>query len=460
MPDDNTTQIADAVRALARTLPPGGRLPSVRELMRTHHAAPGTVQQAIARLAAEGILEARPGRGTFVAPRQARAPAGDLSWQEIALEGAATDGGGLDELLAQPGAGTITLSRGYVESGLQPVAALGAAMGRAARRPGAWDRPPVEGLPELRDWFAREIGGAIAGHDVVIATGGQSALGTILRALGAPGQPILVESPTYGGAVAAARAAGLRPVPVPADGDGLRPDLLAEAFARTGARLLYTQPLAANPHGASLAPERREEVMRAVAAAGAFLIEDDWARDLILDGPAPPPLVADDPHGHVVHLRSLTKSAAPSLRIAAVTARGVAGARLRTARLVDDFFVSGPLQHAALDLVASPAWRTHLRRLRSGLTERRDALLAALAREAPTVEPVCLPRGGLHVWARLPPGTDDAALAQRAAAAGVIVSPGRRWFAGEPPGPFLRLSFGGEPPERIAEGAARLACVL
>nr|MBA2347261.1 PLP-dependent aminotransferase family protein [Solirubrobacterales bacterium] len=73
---------------------------------------------------------------------------------------------------------------------------------------------------------------------------------------------------------------------------------------------------------------------------------------------------------------------------------------------------------------------------------------------------VCVPRGGLHVWARLPAGTDDVALARRAADAGVVVSPGRRWFVGEPPGPFLRLSYAGEPPERIAEGVTRLASVL
>jgi DNA-binding transcriptional MocR family regulator len=453
-------RIAAAVRATAAAQAPGSRLPSVRELMAAHRASPVTVQRAIARLAAEGVLEPRPGRGTFVAAaRTAPAPA-DLSWQEVALAGPALDTGGLDELLALHAPGAVVLSTGYMEPALQPVAALGAALARAARRPGAWDRLPTEGLPELRAWFAREAGGDLTDRDVVVCSGGQSALGTVFRALGSPGDAVLVESPTYGGAQAAARTAGLRPVPVPVDGDGIRPELLAAALDRTGARLVYVQPAFANPHGATLAPARRAEVLAAVGAAGAFLVEDDWARDLAIDGEAPPPLVTQDPDGHVVHLRSLTKSAAPGLRIAAVAARGAAGARLRAARVVDDFFVAGPLQHAALDLVSSPAWRTHRKRLRGGLRERRDALAVALSAQAPQLELTCLPRGGLHLWARLPHGSDPDDVTRRAATAGAIVSSGRRWFPGEAPGPYLRLTYAGEPPARLAEGVRRLSSVL
>jgi DNA-binding transcriptional MocR family regulator len=293
----------------------------------------------------------------------------------------------------------------------------------------------------------------------VVCTGGQPALATAFRALTATGEPVLVESPTYHGAIAALRAAGLRAVPVPADADGVRPELLASAFALTGARVFYCQPLYANPTGATLAADRRAAVLEVVAAAGAFLIEDDWARDLAIDGDPPPPLAADDPDGHVVHVRSLTKSVAPGLRVAAVTARGAAGARLRSARIIDDFFVSGPLQEATLDLLSAPAWRRHRRVLRDGLRDRRDALLAALARELPDWA-VGRPAGGLHVWARLPDGIDEAALAARAAGEGVVVSPGRAWFPAEAPAPYLRLTFAAAPPADLHEGVRRLASAV
>ncbi|MEU4428016.1 PLP-dependent aminotransferase family protein, partial [Actinoplanes sp. NPDC024001] len=336
----------------------------------------------------------------------------------------------------------------------------GAALARAARQPASWQRGPDEGRADLRDWFAREAGGGLRADDLVICPGGQPALASALRALASPGDTLLVESPTYLGALAAGHAAGLRVVPVPADADGVRPDQLAAAFARTGARLFYCQPLYANPTGATLAAHRRAEVAAIVRAAGAFLVEDDYARDLAIDGEAPPPLAAADPDGHVVYLRSMTKSTAPGLRVAAIGARGPAGARLRSARLLDDFFVAGPIQQATLEFVTSPAWGRHRRVLRAALRSRRDALLAALARHLPDLVPPTVPRGGLHLWVRLPDGTDEIAVTTAAAAAGVIVFPGRPWYAAEPPAPHLRLTYAAAPPDRMDEAVRRLAGAL
>ena len=151
------------------------------------------------------------------------------------------------------------------------------------------------------------------------------------------------------------------------DADGVRPDLLAEAFAMTGARLLYCQPTYHNPTGTVLAPERRRQVVDVARAAGAFVIEDDFARYLG-HGDAPPrPLVADDRDGTVVYLTSLTKPAAPSLRIGALVARGPVMERMQAVRLVDDFFVARPMQEAALELISSPSWDRHVRALASGI---------------------------------------------------------------------------------------------
>jgi DNA-binding transcriptional MocR family regulator len=463
MPDDNAEdRVTQALRSATAALAPGDRLPSVRELMASHRASPLTVQRAIGRLAGEGLVEPRPGRGTFVAapPADAAVAAPDLSWQSVALGERAVEEAALQELLAVPPAAAIPLSSGYLDPELQPLQALGAALARAARRGAAWDRGPVEGREELRAWFAREAGGRMRAHDMVVCPGGQAAMATAFRALASPGETLLVESPTYVGAIAAARAAGVRVVPVASDADGVRPDLLGDALRRTGARVFYCQPLFANPHGATLAPDRRGAVLDAVAAAGAFLIEDDWARDLAIDGDPPPPLAAADRDGHVVYLRSLTKSAAPGLRVAAVGARGAAGARLRAVRIVDDLFVAGPLQEAALELLASPAWRSHRRRLRAALRARRDALTGALERHLPELRVASRPAGGLHLWAALPDGVDDVALAAAAAARDVVVFPGRPWFPAEPAGPFLRLTFAGAAPEALEEGVRRLATAV
>ncbi len=455
--------LADALRAEARRLGPGERLPSSRALVERHRVSPVTVSRALALLAAEGLVVTRPGSGAFVADRPAgTGPGGgpaDLGWQAVALGDRSVDATGVSWLLTPPPEGTAVLSGGYLHPSLQPVRALATAAARAARRPGAWEMPDLGGVPGLRAWFARAAGGGVSPADVVITSGGQQSLTTVLRALLPPGAPLLVESPTYLGVLAVARASGLHPVPVPVDADGLRPDLLAEAFAMTGARALYCQPAFHNPTGAVLAPERRARVLAVARAAGAFVVEDDFARHVAIE-PPPPPLVAADGDGRVVHIASLTKATAPSLRVAAVIARGPVAARIRATQLVEEFFPARPLQETLLELVSSPGWPRHLRAVRTALRDRRDALLTALARDLPALS-ANRPAGGFQVWARLPGGVDDVELAEAALRAGVLVSAGRPFFPAEAPGPFLRLSYGAAASEaELAEGVRRLATVL
>jgi DNA-binding transcriptional MocR family regulator len=462
MSDDNAFgKVAQDLRATVAVATPGARLPSVRELMARHRAGPQTVQRAIASLAQEGLVEPRPGRGTFVAtPAEEPAATPDLGWQALALGEAVPDAGGLHAHLRLPPPGAIALSTGYPDESLQPSGLLATALARAARRPGSWTTIPTEGVERLRGWFALQAGGHFRAHDVIVTPGTQPALSTALRVLAPPGAPVIVESPAYLGALAAARLAGQRVIPVPADRDGIRPDHLEVALRTTGAKVVITQPLYANPHGAVLAADRRGAVLDAVRAAGAFLVEDDYARDLALDGDPPPPLASDDPDGHVVYLRSLTKAAAPGLRVGAIAARGAAGARLRAARVVDDFFVAGPLQEAALDLVSSPAWRRHRRTTAQALRERRDVLVAAVRREIPGARIDLVPRGGFALWTALPEDLDDVAVAAAAARAGVIVSPGRPWFPSDAPGPYLRLSFAAAPAADLERGVQVLAAVI
>ena len=428
--------------------------------MTRHQVSPVTVSRAIGLLSAEGLVVTRPGSGTYVAERARPRTVPDVSydWQAVPLADRTVDADGVRALLSTPADGVIALSGGYLAPELQPSRALATAAARAVRRPGVWERPPPHGLRGLREWFARTAGGDVTASDVTIAGGGQAAVTLALRALLPPGAPLLVESPTYPGAVDSARAAGLRPVPVPVDDDGLRTDLLADAFSATGARAVYCQPTFHNPTGAVLDPGRRTRVLDVARAAGAFVIEDDSARHLGID-PPPPSLVSADHEGRVVHISSLTKVTAPSLRIAAVVARGPVAERIRAAQLVDSFFVARPLQETALELVGSPAWPRHLRAVGEALRRRRDALVSALA--AHGLRPALLPRGGLHVWVPLPAGDDDVAIAEAALRAGVLVSPGRQYFPAEPAGPRVRLSYGSADGEaELVAGVTLLARVL
>ncbi|MEV0584309.1 PLP-dependent aminotransferase family protein [Nonomuraea sp. NPDC050310] len=453
----SSAELAATMRAMIGRMAPGERLPTSRELIQRYRVGPGTVSQAIAALAAEGVVISRPGSGTYVAERpRRRAEPADTAWQSVTLADRSVE----TRLLTfqEPAPGTILLDGGYLHPSLQPAQLLSAALARAARRPGAWDRAPAAGLAGLRSLFAALAGDGVRAEDVLVTAGGQSGLSMAFRAIAAPGDPVLMESPTYPGAIAAAKAAGLRPVPVPMDGDGLLPDLLADAFALTRARVLYCQPTFHNPTGAVLAPHRRRQVLDVARAAGAFVVEDDFARHLGHGGPVPPPLLADDRHGVVVWLTSLTKPAAPSLRIGALVARGPVLERLRAIRLVDDFFIARPLQEAAVELLSSPTWERHVRGLGAALRERCASLVAALARQVPGWEVARVPGGGLHLWVRLPDGVGDVAAAEAARGAGVAVSAGHRFFATEVPAAHLRLAFAATAdPADLLEAAHRLA---
>jgi DNA-binding transcriptional MocR family regulator len=444
-------------QAIAAGLP-GDPLPSVRALVAELHVSAATVSQAIAQLHREGLVVAQPGHGTFIAERAVPALPRDHGWQSLVLgEGLPTDA--LQALIAETPPGALPLGSGYTDSSLQPVAMLARITAQALRRPDAWERTPCAGIEPLRAWFAHEAGGSLRASDVIIVQGAQAAISTAVRAIARPGASILVESPTYVGVIAVARALGLRPVPVPCDEGGIRPDLLRAAFAASGARVLYCQPCYTNPTGTCLPAERQAAVLAAAREAGAFIIEDDYARDLTLHGRPPPSLVSTD-DDHVIYIRSMTKSIAPSLRVAALCARGPVLARLRASRIIDDFFVPAVLQEVTLAFVTSAIWPRHLKELQRALRERQAVAVAALARHVPSARLALVPQGGFSLWVELPPEVDEMALVRRAALDGVSVSPGRHWFPAEPEGSFMRLSIAAAPPGDIEEGIARLGAIV
>lgn len=445
----------DVLRRRAAGLPVGAKLPSTRDLVRDLDVGPVTVQKALARLVADGVVTTRPGAGTFVARQSTRPTAGpDTAWQHVTLGVDRVNALAMERISRAGEPGVLSLAGAYLDESLQPTGRLAAAIGRASRRPDIWSGAPQMGLPELRAWFGRQVGAAL--EDVLITSGGQSSLSATIRSVARPGEQVLFAVPTYPGALALARAAGIIPVAVPADEHGVRAGELARAFAATGARAVYLQPTWGNPDGSVLAPERRTEVLRAAADAGAFVIEDDYARLLGHGGPPPPALFADDRDGRVITVTSLTKPVAFGLRVGAVVARGPVLRRIAALRLVDDLLVPPVLQAAAVELVTGPGWAPHLRALSTALGER----VAVLGRELAAQLPQCTfvpPRGSTSLWLGLPRGADELAVVEAAARSGVTVGAGAAYWVATPESPQLRLCFGGIRADHIGEAVERLA---
>ena len=424
-----------------------------------------TVQRALRTLTVEGLVESRPGVGTFVRSVRTARPV-DYGWQTAALRSPRARTQSLPSALRSTPSDVIALHAGYPDRELLPERLVRAALTRAARGEAALGRPPAAGLPELQTWFADELARATSmgvtpptPNDVVVLPGSQSGLSSIFRALVPSGGPLLMESPTYWGAILAAQQTGVRIVPVPSGSEGPDPAELARAFEETGARVFYAQPNYANPTGAQWPPALHEQVLDVVRAHGAFLVEDDWAHDFGITTTATPVAALDDA-GHVVYLRSLTKSVSPALRVAAVVARGPARQRILADRGAESMYVSGLLQAAALDVVTQPGWRTHRRNLREQLLARRDLLVSSLREHAPQADIAHVPTGGLNLWLRLPDGTDVDRLAVECERDGLIIAPGGEWFPAEPAGPFIRLNYAGPNPAAFPAGARVLGRAL
>ncbi len=465
MSQDSTGRIVADLQRWVASAPPGAQLPSNRALTAQYGASPVTVQKAMRTLAALGLIESRPGIGTFVRTVRALGPA-DLGWQTAALGAppARLPTLATPQRTAAPDA--IGLHSGYPDHDLLPERLVRAAISRAARTGVALTRSPATGMPELRAWFAAELAHAApatvtpaTARDVLILSGSQSGLSSIFRALIGPGHPLLIESPTYWGAILAAAQAGVTLVPIPTGPNGPDPDEIDRAFTQTGARGFYAQPTYANPTGGQWPVEAGQRVLDICRRHGAFLIEDDWAHDLAIDTD-PHPIAAHDHDGHVIYLRSLTKSVSPSLRVAAVIARGPARDRILADRSAESMYVSGLLQAAALDVITQPGWRTHLRTIRHQLRARRDLLITSIGDHVPQAHLERPPVGGLNLWLRLPDGTDLDTLTRACEARGLIIADGREWFPAEPPAPYIRLNFSGPDPDRFPEAAAILGNAL
>jgi DNA-binding transcriptional MocR family regulator len=460
--DSAISVLSEELKRQIGGMSPGERLPSSREIMRERGVSPITVSRAISALAAEGLVVVRPGAGTFVAQPAPAARRADLSWQSLTLGERSIDADGLAPLFDPPDSkDVISFGLGYLHPSLIPQTLLATAWARASRLPDAFLRPPPSGLIGLRTWFARNTAASIEPRDVLIASGGQAAIGAAIRAVVPPGGKLLVESPTYPGAIAIARAAGITVVPVPTDAGGIRVNDLALAMETSGARAIYVQPNFQNPTGAVLDSERRQALLQLARDTGAFVIEDDFARWLAHDGQLSRPLIADDTDGHVIYVSSLTKPVAPSLRVSAIISRGAVSERIGAIRVLDDLFVPRPVQEAALELVSRAGWRRHISGLADELSARSDAMLTAIRRQTPQLEVDLRPSGGMHVWAELPDGLEDMDVRRRARDGGVDVNAGRAFFPSEPPGSYLRLSFAAvRDLATIDEGIRRLAAAV
>jgi 2-aminoadipate transaminase len=338
-------------------------------------------------------------------------------------------------------------------------AALDSVLDHAAQA--ALQYGPTEGLPALREWVARREsarGVPTDPDDVLIVSGSQQALDLIGKALIDPGSPVMVESPTYLGALQAFEVFEPRFRSVPVDDDGIRADMLDEALTR-GARFLYAMPSFQNPTGRTMTPRRRQALADAARRHDFWIVEDDPYGELWYRQAPPPGLRALAPE-RTVRLGSFSKILAPGLRLGFVIAPRTMLDPLVRLKQATDLHTSTLAQHAAAAVLQGDMLESHLERIRTHYAGRCACMLESLATSMPPSVRWTDPAGGMFVWVTLPETIDAGRLLERAIGQGVAFVPGAPFFAGAPQVNTLRLSFVTVPPERIAAGVRTLAGLI
>ncbi|HWQ14282.1 MAG TPA: PLP-dependent aminotransferase family protein [Roseiflexaceae bacterium] len=454
-------QIAHEIQRRIRSgaLPAGARLPTVRELSRQLGITRLTVHSAYSELQAGGWVEATVGRGTFVALRPDPALAAAGLGQELSARGVLSD---MLRMAQVPGMRSLAMADAAPE--FYPARELERALAEALEgSPSILSYTTAQGEPALRTVLGevlRERGIKATPDELLITSGVTQGLALIAETLARPGDAVIVEQPTYLGALNTLGSRGLRLVGAPLDDEGLVVEALEPLILAHRPRFLYTMPTFHNPSGACMSLARRAALLELAARHGLPLVEDDIYGLLAYEGAAPPPLKASDREGLVLYLSSFSKSLFPGVRIGYVAAAPQLIGRLAMAKQADDL-CSSPLLQRALAIFVQRGWlASHLRRVIPRYRERRDALLAAMARHFPAGVRWTAPSGGFCSWVALPPGVSPTDLYLAAIERGVAFAPGDVFFVGPAPQPFLRLSFATQPPEVIADAAAVLGELL
>jgi 2-aminoadipate transaminase len=330
--------------------------------------------------------------------------------------------------------------------------------------PAALQYAASEGYGPLREMVAAMLPWNVDPAQVLITTGSQQGLDLVAKVLIDTDSRILVETPTYLGALQAFTPMEPQVESVASDAEGVDVDDLAAKAAATStsgaARFLYVLPNFQNPTGRTMTEARRAALSKRAAEIGLPLVEDNPYGDLWFDAPPPAPLTARDPEG-CIYLGSFSKVLAPGLRLGFIVAPKAVHPKLLQAKQAADLHSPGFNQRMVAEVMKDGFLDRHVPTIRALYKSQRDAMLAALKRELQGLDVQWnTPDGGMFLWARLPQGMSAIELLPKAVDKGVAFVPGAAFYAGEADPRCLRLSFVTATVEQIDTGIAALAVAI
>jgi DNA-binding transcriptional MocR family regulator len=471
-------QIVHQVRRLIedQTLADGTSLPSSRTMAERLGVNRSTVYRAYQELWALGYLDSRPGSYTRV--RQRPGTTGDGSPSASALP--------WDRVTAPPGQKLyqrylsytpesahgdgpelINLSRLDLDPRLFPVAELRRSCNRALGHDGwrALKYGAAQGDPDLRAYIAeraRTHGMTISPDEVLITNGSQQAIDLVLRVLTAPGQTVAVEAPTYANVIPLVQYHQLQVAGIPMRSDGLDLDYLEQVIVERAPALLYTIPNFQNPTGITTSQAHREALLALCERHHLPLVEDGFEEEMKYFGKVALPIKSMDTGRVVIYLGTFSKVLFPGLRIGFVMADAECIERLTAVKRFTDLSASNLVQIVLNDFCRQGCYERHIRRMHRVFRKRMQVALAAAREHLPAAHVQWTePSGGYLIWVTMAgQPVDEQRLDEICRRHGVVVSPGRYYYAESAPQLQFRISISMLDEDQINQGFARLGQAL
>jgi DNA-binding transcriptional MocR family regulator len=469
-------QIKESVRTLIAqgVLRAGERLPSTRHLSGKLGINRMTVEAAFRQLEADGLISSHVGRGTFVnrvgASPQSKAACGEMDensvarlWAPLFVDTRPAPMS-LPTMPARNGPSAITFIPAAPGPDLFPAIEFRRCVDFVLKRRiveissiGSSD-----GLASLKSylvrWFAQN-GMNAAESDIVITTGCQQSMDLIRKILIAPGDALVMESPTYPGAVAALAPFATERLPLPVEDGG--PDLrtLTALLSRNRCKLIYSVPNFHNPTGRTMPLEARRQLTATAAQFRVPILEDDVFGELRYSGPVLPSLRTLCPE-MVIYIGSFSKMLTPAIRLGWIVAPRPVIRQVNMVKQSTDLHTNLLIQAAMDEFCRRDLMNRHMKKVRRIFMKRRDAMAEALRKHFPAEARFDVPDGGLSMWVTLPPDCSVAELLRAAAEKGVHFLPGSAFYFRSAANNSLRLSFASEPEERIQDGIRMLGSLL
>lgn len=318
----------------------------------------------------------------------------------------------------------------------------------------------TEGFLPLREYIAvkiQEKGGKAGADNVLVTNGSQQALDLLAKLFINPGDVVIVEKPSYLGALQTFRSYQARFVAVPTDDKGIDVEALEAAIKKYNPKLIYLTPTFKNPTGVTLSLERRRAVAKMLGKYEVPLIEDDPYGELRYAGQPLPPLKSFDRSGRVVYLSTFSKTIAPGLRLGWIVADHELIQKLVLAKQGTDLHTGTLVQRAVQRYLEISDVPGHIQAIREEYGRRRNVMLEAMKANFPERISWTEPEGGMFLWVTLPDHVDTVQLLSRAIEENVAYVPGAPFYPNGGGLNTLRLNYSNSIPLQIQEGIQRLA---